>query len=241
MPFNLLLFPLVGGYYFLMRCKLFRYVHQRAERQKLLFNSVIAGVFLLIISLGITWTIKQIPPIAEQFRKVLPHNVAYFGTTILSFFLGIILAEVSNRFINKETALRIAIRTIGNEFERLLESSERNEELIQITLKNDKFYIGWVKTLPVPQDTNYISITPAFSGYRDKETKRLHFTAQYMQVYDTYIENGEAEDIHGLTNLVIKVDDILTAGKFDLDMYERFLFLNNRPAQEKPAQEEPQA
>ena len=38
MPFNLLLFPLVGGYYILIRFEYFRYIQYRLESQRININ-----------------------------------------------------------------------------------------------------------------------------------------------------------------------------------------------------------
>ena len=112
--------------------------------------------------------------------------------------------------------------------ELLLEFSCNKKELIQITLKNDKFYVGWVSTLPIPQHSNYIRFSPAFSGYRHKETKRLNFTDAYIEAYDTYIKNGSITDLTTLTHLVIKMDDIITANRFSIETYEKFKALSKK-------------
>ena len=94
--------------------------------------------------------------------------------------------------------------------------------MIQLTLKNDKSYVGWMKSLPIPTHSNYISILPVYSGYRTKDTKELVFTTQYLDVYASYIKDGDVLDIRDLTTQVIKIDEIVTANKFDQDMYDRF-------------------
>lgn len=222
MPFNLLLFPLVGGYYFLIRFKHFKYLHQRLERQKLLFNSVIAGTILLSLSFFLTWIAFHLFPHRSSIIKDnLPVHLPFFGTTLFSFILGILIAEVGNWFIDESKAISNAIKSIGNELELLFESSIRKEVLIQISLKNDKFYIGWVKALPIPQQSNYVILLPAFSGYRD-DNKKMVFTTQYLDVYASYVQEGEITDLKNLTSLVIKIDEIITANVFDIDMYERF-------------------
>jgi len=223
MPFNLLLFPLVGGYYFLIRFKHFKYLHQRLERQKLLFNSVIAGTILLSLSFFLTWvSFHLFPSRSNLIKENLPVNLPFFGTTLFSFILGVLFAEIGNLFINESKAISSAIKSIGNELELLFELSLSKENLIQVTLKNDKFYIGWVKSLPIPQQSNYVILLPAFSGYRDGDTKKMIFTTQYLDVYASYVQEGEVTDLKSLTSLVIKIDEIITANIFDMDMYERF-------------------
>lgn len=231
MPFNLLLFPLVGGYYLIIRFRRLRYIHQRLEQQKLLFHAVIAGTFLLIISFAITFTIRHL--FAEQVNQLnhfLSINIPYFGTTILSFFLGMIIAEAGNLFVDNTRAISDSIDIIGNELELLLKTSFNEDRLVQITLKNDKFYVGWVLTLPIPQQSRYIKMLPAFSGYRSNENKRLVFTTQYLNVYSSYIREGLITSLEDLNvNLIIHIDEIITASRFDIEMYERFNDPQNFP------------
>ena len=231
MPFNLLLFPLVGGYYLIIRLERFKYIQQRLDSQKLLFNSVIAGSFLLILSFLISSLfIYFFPTQAEYLKAIPPLNRPYFATTLLSFFISIVITETGNLFIDRDLAISRSIDKIGNELELLVKLSFETDQLIQFTLKNDKFYIGWAETLPIPQRSNYIRIIPAFSGYRHKETKKLVFTTQYLDIYSAYIREGAVNSIEELNmNLVIKSDDILLANTFNIEMYERFNSLSVEP------------
>jgi hypothetical protein len=117
---------------------------------------------------------------------------------------------------------------IGNEFERLCESCYSNAEMVQLTLQNDKCYAGWILSLPIPTHSNYITILPAVSGYRSKLKKKLVFTTQYLDVYSSYIRDASIFDIRELTQLVIKIEDIVSANPFDTEMYGRFK--GNTPA-----------
>jgi hypothetical protein len=190
----------------------------------MLFHSIIAGIFLLCVSVLFTTIVaKQFPNFTHEISNFSPISIPFFFTAIGSFFLGYVLAVLFNRFISYDKAVAFAIRKIGNEFEVLLLSSWQSPHLIQMTLKNNKVYVGWLKTLPAPGETAYVSILPVLSGYRESETKKLHFTTEYLDVYASYVKDGDATDVNDLTNLVIKVDDIITASEFDIDMYDRFL------------------
>lgn len=118
--------------------------------------------------------------------------------------------------------LYYAIDEIGTELELLLKNCAETEDLVQITLKNDKFYIGYVVSIPIPQRSNYIVISPAFSGYREKESKKLQFTEEYLEIYASYVAEAKATDIKTLSHIHIKIDEILVANRFDIDMYEKF-------------------
>jgi hypothetical protein len=222
-PINLLLFPILGGYYILIKSELFRYRQQRLEPQKLIFNSFLGGIILMIVAWIFTAVVsKMAPAFVAWVRHFYPLQADYFGTCVTAFLLSIVFTEVSNRLVKKDEQISMAINKIGNEFERLCESCYRNADMIQLSLKNDKCYVGWVKSLPMPSSSSHITILPVYSGYRDKEKKRLHFTTQYLDVYATYVREGDVLDIRDLAALVIKIDEIVSANKFDPDMYERF-------------------
>ncbi|GHM98756.1 hypothetical protein WSM22_02460 [Cytophagales bacterium WSM2-2] len=232
MPFNLLIFPIVGGYYILIRSELLRYRQQRVESQKLILNSILVGIGMLFVSWALTASLTRLAPsFVNEIRSYYPLQVQYFGTALCSFILSVVFTEVTNWIITKDKQISIAIKDIGNEFERLCEHCYRNVELVQFTLKNDKCYVGWVQSLPIPSRANYIKIFPVYSGYRKKETKELVFTTQYLDIYASYVQSGEVTDVEDLTTLVIKIDEIISANSFNDEMYDRFQNKNgNTPA-----------
>ncbi|MEO6903650.1 MAG: hypothetical protein ABI315_10970, partial [Bacteroidia bacterium] len=115
-----------------------------------------------------------------------------------------------------------AIKEVGNEFELILKSSFTEGLLLQFTLDNNKFYIAWVKELPIPSISNYIRIIPAISGYRNNE-KELVFISQYLSVYAEYIEEGKITDIEELKiDLILDLRRIVSVSYFEKEMYNRF-------------------
>ena len=208
----------------MIRSELFRYRQQRLEPQKLIFNSFLGGIFLTIASWIFTGLVTRLSPsTVDVVKSYYPVHPAYFGTCVSAFFIGIVFTEVSNLLVNKDRRVSRAIHKIGNELERLCESCYRDMDLIQVTLKNDKCYVGLIKALPIPSHSSYIRMLPVYSGYREKETKELIFTTQYLDVYATYVEDGDVYDVRDITNLVIKIDEIVSATKFDAEMYDRFM------------------
>lgn len=223
MPFNLLLFPIIGGYYVLIRSELFRYEQQRVDTQKLILNSILVGIVLLGISWILTSVVRFVfPQVVDVVTDYYPIKVNYFGTAISSFLLGITLTELSNLFVTRASQIPAAIKSIGNEFERLCEFCYSNGELIQLSLRNNKCYVGWVQSLPIPSHDEYIRIFPVYSGYRKDETKELVFTTQYLDVYAKYVQEGEVTDIEELTTLVIRIDEVISSNLFRPEMYQRF-------------------
>ncbi|MFM6975378.1 MAG: hypothetical protein ACKOW2_00810 [Sphingobacteriaceae bacterium] len=223
MPFNLLLFPLAGAYYILVRFKYLKYIQYRLESQRILFNTILWGIFLLAISLLISSAVHyKFPETAHLLYSLLPFRQPYAGTAVLSLPLAVLGTEVINRFIKRQHAVIFAINHSGNELERLMKDAFIQSHLLQFTLDNGKFYIGWVKELPLPFVTQHIKIKPALSGYRD-EKQELVFTTQYLSVYASYLADGEIDDISELqTDMALKADRIISVTYFDLEMYARF-------------------
>ncbi len=106
---------------------------------------------------------------------------------------------------------------------------------MQITLKNNKVYIGFSETIPIPQKTNYLTITPIISGYRDSETKKLHITTDYFKIVEEFIKDleeeseGAIESIHLNTDIIIKQDEILSASVYEQKIHDKF---NQTPQQQ---------
>ena len=111
---------------------------------------------------------------------------------------------------------------MGNEFELMLASSFTEGLLLQFTLDNNKFYIAWVKELPIPSISSYVRIIPAISGFRNNE-KELVFTSQYLSVYAEYINEGKITAIEQLKiDMVLDLKNVVSVSYFDKEMYNRF-------------------
>ena len=220
MPFNLLLLPLVGGYYLLITSRFTKYIHQRIDRQRLIFNSVLAGIVLIGLSVGVTKTIEYLEPAwLYTIKKSVPLQLPYTGTAVLSLLLGILLAHLSNLFITNTRALSWSIRLIGNELEQLINGAFLEASLVSFTMKNGKVYVGWPVSLPRPSRGSYLSVLPLFSGYRNDEHDVI-FTTEYWDIYQQR-RDGESDRYKGFL-LVLSTEEIVSASLFDLDIYDRF-------------------
>lgn len=224
MPWNLFILNLVAGYYLLTRSYYFKFEQQRLDRQRLIFESVILGVGLTITSYILRIAFEYLfPQIFNAVYAELPIKSHFVGTSFFTIILSIALAKIGNIILDKEKYIKKAIKDVGNEFELLMKSSFTNENLLQFTLDNDKFYIAWVKELPTPSISNYVRVIPALSGYRNTQ-KELIFTSHYLSVYSEYITEGRSNNnIRELnTDLVIDLANIISVSNFDLEMYHRF-------------------
>jgi hypothetical protein len=155
--------------------------------------------------------------------KCLPIKDDFFGTCLLSVLISFFYTKIRNYYIDETKAIYQAIEKSGSELELLVAYSCSESKLIQLTLKNDKVYIGWAEVLPKPSHCPYIQLIPLFSGYRD-EKKELVIVTDYSLVYSELIQKGKIKDIQELKmNLVIQSNEIISASRFDFEIFESFV------------------
>ncbi|TXE11877.1 hypothetical protein FUA26_07380 [Seonamhaeicola algicola] len=237
MPYNLFLLPIITGYLILTFSLLFKYNLQRLSRNRILFESVGIGVIIVIFGFLIRTVLetiyKPIITIPLNYLNVFPiEKPTYFWTVVFSCLIGLFITWCINKYIRRnyktDEPIIWAIKQNGDEIERLFKDSVEKGFAMQITLKNNKVYIGFSETIPIPQKTNYLTITPIISGYRDSETKQLHITTDYFKVVDEFIEDlnehndEKIESINLNTDIIIKQDEILSASVYEQKIYDKF-------------------
>ncbi len=221
MPWNLLILPLIGGYFILSRCNLFKYKQQRLDKQRLVFDSILAGIIVFILTMLIRYLVDVcFPELIPFIYNLFPFHMPFIGTALSSFVISIIFTFSINISTDEKSQLAKSIEKTGDELELMLLSSFTEANLLQFTLDTSKVYIGWVIELPIPLNTNYIRIIPAFSGFRT-DRRKLEITTHYLNVYDEIIKSSE-EEINLNPDLIIKLDRIVSVSYFDTDLYERF-------------------
>jgi hypothetical protein len=122
-----------------------------------------------------------------------------------------------------------AIELHGNDLLRLLHNASLEERPVSVSSDNGKVYIGVVAAAPnlAPHDT-YLSITPFYSGYRDRETNELILTVDYLAVYEQ--KNLEAKDFR----VVLPMVNIRIASFFDQSIYPSFIVESDQPQPDQP-------
>ena len=232
MPYNLLLLPVIVGYFILIYSHFFRYNTQRLAQYRIIFESV--SVALIILSFGflartiVEFFFPKLTPLIINFLKIIPINkVDYLWTIVFSCLISLILVSLTNTYLlwkfKKSQLIGWAVDKNGDEIEKLFKQSVDEALFIQITLKNDKVYIGYSEIIPIPQKTNYLTLTPILSGYRD-DKKQLHITTDYFKVVDEFLEklDNNEKKISLNTDVIIKQDEILTAGIYEQHIFDKF-------------------
>ena len=233
MPYSLWILPLISGYFIINNYIYFKYQSQRLSSQRLIFQSIIAGIiaFLLLYAFRILldWLFPNFIPAVYQTLYQLPiREQDFLWTSIIGFIITIAGVRIINwvykkfDYFNWKKPLEYAVDEFGDELEQMFKQSAINKQLLQITLKNNKVYVGFAEKIKAPKLSNYLSIVPIMSGYRDSETKEIKLTTDYFDALDYYSENPDKYESFDM-DTIVKQDEILTAVVFDPDIYEKFV------------------
>lgn len=232
-PYNLLLLPFIAGYIILGYSVIFKYTTQRYTQHRLLFESVFTCIILIFSAFIIRTLIElkfpnAVPAIAEFLEIVPVRKVDYLWTSVFIFLFVVAIVPIINFVITKrygkDAAISWAIDKVGDEIETLFKRSAEEGVLIQVTLKNGKVYIGFCEIIPIPQKTNFLTLTPMLSGYRESESKKIVITTDYFEVVTKYIAALDAKETNVTlnTDIIIKQDEILTAGIYEQEIFDMF-------------------
>ena len=222
MGLGLLFIPTLGGYWFLTHLYYTRYGVLRDSGYHVLFKSAIAGCSLVVVArLIIVFLLNSLlPHVGEIWKSHVPFD--YYGTAVLSALLGLVLPLVINRFYNEEKAARETAAESGNLIELLIRESIDTKELVELSLRSGKSYIGFVFESGIARHgESDVALLPMASGYRKEDTRELELTTNYAPVL-----RKSLEELSSLVNedfrIVIPMSEIVTARIFDPDVYELF-------------------
>ena len=222
MGLGLLFIPTLGGYWFLTHLYYTRYGVLRDSGYHVLFKSAIAGCSLVVVArLIIVFLLNSLlPHVGEIWKSHVPFD--YYGTAVLSALLGLVLPLVINRFYNEEKAARETAAESGNLIELLIRESIDTKELVELSLRSGKSYIGFVFESGIARHgESDVALLPMASGYRKEDTRELELTTDYAPVLWKSLEELSSlvyEDFR----IVIPMSEIVTARIFDPDVYELF-------------------
>ena len=243
MPTNLLLLPLLGGYWFINNFQCTRFRARRLDGYRLLVESAFYGlVFSFIAWAASRLIIQNLPSVAILWGSVTP-SIPYLGTACLGLLCGVFSAYALNAFLNVTKLLTVqkahlmAIDRHGNDLLRLLHKANHEELLVSVTLDNKKVYIGPLASAPdLEPHEIFFSMVPFFSGYREASTLELVLTVSYLEVTERH--NLDLANFL----IVIPIASVRSANLFDPDAYAKFTVkIDDPPAYHAATQSTPEA
>ena len=145
MDLELLLLPALGGYWLIANTNRFRFKLARETGNRLFFASAIAGI--LLISMARLIAVLAYPTVTETWKETWNTYApfAHSGTVAIGAILALVLPFLLNRFEDERTAAKKAAKSSGDLVECVLADAVEDGTLVEVSLKNNKAYVGWVQ------------------------------------------------------------------------------------------------
>lgn len=190
MPYNILLLPLIGGYFFIHRWNRTKFRALRLDKERLLFHASLAGIVLLLLAFLLEALIPPFIPCVTWFPCLPKLPFQYTGVSSLALVMGWFLPPLLNLIWKVETESKRIIDEDGDPFEQLINGALDAAKPVMLTLKGGKVYVGFVVSSFVPaREQRTIRIAPLRSGYRDDKEQRVYFTTDYSWALDKIPED----------------------------------------------------
>lgn len=217
MPSNLLLLPLLAGFWFVARTHYFKFRTQSLDGYWLLLESSFVGVILGGLARVATVALSLTPVGGVMYRMWYALSpVPYSGTAVASLAGGVLASLLFNLACGAEKARNRAIERHGTDLDKLLNAALADERKVSLTLNSRKWYVGYVSRAPSlsPREA-YVSISPVLSGFRSPETLEVEVTTDYVPALESEVGSRNFA-------VIIPLATIVSAAFFDDEIFIRF-------------------
>ena len=224
--FEPLILLMLAGYMLLARLKFLIYAIQWDSGYHVILKSTFAGFILLMVSSSIVYTLdfcfeNSVNKIEGNLNQVLPleFDLSIWGM----FLLSIASPPIFNRFRDDERDYRKFLLEKGNTIDILIYYSFLSSELLQITLRNRKVYIGVISYVAFSdRENSIVTILPFYSGYRNKDTNEFTPTTNYRPIIQQFIIESASMDSDAEFDVSFPKSEIIVIRQFDEQIYENF-------------------
>ena len=181
------------------------------------------GLFGVMASLGLAVFLFQSSCLHNLWDHLI--HVKGSGLPVMACLMGLFTWWPLNILYPYQAAnSRLHEHNGTTALDRLLYRASLAQHLLSISMKDGKVYIGYIQELPPnPEDRNsYFEILPVQSGYRDKDSREMKLTTFYGEAYEQLVQAKASAERWLVFLKVLKIDDIVSAGRFDPEAYVKF-------------------
>ena len=142
------------------------------------------------------------------------------ATSVLALLLGPIVAATCNVLYPRKAVQENLMDNRGaNSLDRLFFRVTKRAKMVMLTLVDGKVYCGYIDWIPADPGAvdAYLEIQPVFSGYREKDSRKVLLPINYAPFYS---ELPRSEWVQ--FKKVIPISNITTAGEFDPERFDSF-------------------
>ena len=244
---DLIFLPLLGGYIFLIYFNRTKFFHQRIEKNRLIYNSLLVAFILTAVVYLTDYFVFQRnhnylhccgiqtrtvtfyrDSLSTLLNEIIGFKIPGFKQSLFVLLIAYPLAKLLNLvpIFKEDFSFDYTINKWGNEFDKIIWNSlgEKDDlnKLLMLTTKNNKVYIGHVTKLSEPLENPYLRVIPSLSGYRDKDTQKLNITTNYTDIIQNSSEKENTRDLDNKLGVIIPISEIVIISKFDYQVFGRF-------------------
>lgn len=244
---DLIFLPLLGGYLFLIYFNRTKFFHQRIEKNRLIYNSLLVAFILISFVYVIDYlffnnnnhylevycfksnTVSHYRHIiSKTLDEIIRFKIPGIKQCLIVLVISYPIAKLLNLFAiyQENFSFDYTINKWGNEFDKIIWNSlgEKDDlnKLLMITTKSNKVYIGHITKLSEPLENTYLRIIPSLSGYREKDTHKLNITTNYTNIIQNSSDNGETQDLDNKLGVIIPISEVILISKFDYQIFGSF-------------------
>jgi hypothetical protein len=234
-PWNILLLPLLAGYYYCKRSNAARFKYRDADGNRLLLESAFHGVVFLLLATVATLAlgvlairVSWLESITQQWTHHNPYP--HLGKSLLSLILSWVVTLAVNTFSDEEKAKKQILEDENEAFELLLRRAVDKTRPLLLSLNDQRVYMAFSLD-KVRIDRKHLRVIPLWSGYRKGDTQEVVFTTDYLKVYEELEKDPETLDdrLEGF-ELVIPAELVASATLFDKELYSEHFSAKNEPS-----------
>ena len=176
-----------------------KYYVLRSDGYRLIFWASIAGSFLLFLATVGILTIFSYPfskVLAECWHILVP--LKHSGKAALAFLMGALLWWPLNLlgkrwpYLGKKECIRRVIENKQDPLEILLSETLRSGQLVAVSVKNGKVYIGQlISSFNPAYGAQSLTLLRSYSGHRDRDTLAFHLDIDYKKFLEETEETIE--------------------------------------------------
>ncbi|MEM7209736.1 MAG: DUF6338 family protein [Pseudomonadota bacterium] len=233
-----LLLAIVAGYRFVKHWEATRYRLAREQGHRLYFEATFYGMLLSVLTVCLLALIYHLLPVSIVNTTLFDYSIneritlqeLLLAALIAAPFLAQWAALAANKLIVNKTHFYEALAQ--NDFELLLVDAVASDNMVMVTMDDDKVYVGWVYTTsdPANGERRYFSLIPVISGYRNTPQHKVEFTTYYAEIFDKTDERFAELDMDDFV-VVLPIDKVTSARRFDPEVYAQFQELGKAEAE----------
>ena len=180
----------------------------------LYFRIITMGLFFLFLLYFLYVLLEKFTPFIEVWRITSKH--ALLLTFPIALFLRILsdaLTLLACKFVPEWNDILQLKMLDERGLEDFIYEKIRDREMVMITLKNGKVYVGWPLETPINENAKWLRLVPQFSGHRNAQFE-ISFQVDYSKVFG----NKPSDE----NRMLIPLEKIVTAQPFDFEVFEKF-------------------